>query len=114
MASELPKILHTRKRSWLLARGWHPSSGSLLSRADIVIYPEEICRIVFLLDGGQSGQIRAERCLDDVVCFNIERRKQMCVLRERPQDFLAGSGPLAVCGRLLRIRPLSNKQDVPR
>ena len=79
-----------------------------------MIHAEEIGGIVFLFDGGQALQVRTECRLDDVFCFDVERRKQVCVRRERSQNFLAGSGPVAVHVRLRRIGPLRKKQDIPR
>src|SRR6202030_1177990 len=80
---------------------------------DIVIQTEEVSRIVFLFDGGQAREIGAERCVDDLFDFNVERGKEMRVRRKRPKDFFAGPGPVAVDRRLGRVGPLSDKQNIP-
>ena len=65
-------------------------------RLDVVIHPEEIGGVVFLLDGGQARQIGPESRVDDLFGFDVERGKEMRVRGERAKNFFAGASPVAV------------------
>ena len=54
-------------------RGWSALRRASLMRCrrDVVIYAEEVGRIVFLLDRSQAGPVCTEGRLDDFFGFNI-------------------------------------------
>ena len=82
-------------------------AGLSRCRRDVVIYAEEIGRIVLLLDHSQAGEVCAEGCLDDFLGFNIERRRQVRVGGVRPQGIFTAPSPITVDRGLKRIGPLS-------
>jgi len=86
--SRLRTIPNNRDLSRQLATNEHFCDLScpafLCHWVDIVIHAEEIGGIVFLFDCSQAWQVRTECCLNNVFFLDVERRKQVCVLRERP------------------------------
>jgi len=44
-------------------------STSLWRWLDVLVYAEEVCRVILLLDGGKSSVIVAERCLNSLQSF---------------------------------------------
>src|SRR5450432_2332023 len=107
-----PQIVGTTDSDYELARDSN-RAGLLYARLDIVVYAEEISRIVFRLNGGQAREIRTERCVDNLFNLKVERGKKMRVRGVRAKHLFAGTGPVAVDRRLSRIGPLGDKQNVP-
>ena len=81
-----------------------PASGHRQSRLDVVIHAEEIGGVVFLFDRRQPCKVGAERRVDDLLGFDVERRCEMRVRGKRSENFFAGSSPVPVARRFGRIR----------